>query len=96
MHIKKNLHNSAQNEQNTEILHKGRCANTTRPQQYSSEKCKFKTTTKHVPDGPVVRNSPANAGDTGSNPGPERFQMLRGNEAHAPQLLSPRGTTTKT
>ena len=29
--------------------------------------------------GPVVKNSPANAGDTGSIPAPERFHMLRGN-----------------
>ena len=29
--------------------------------------------------GPVVKNLPANAGDTGSIPAPERFHMLRGN-----------------
>ena len=35
------------------------------------------------------RNLPANAGDTGSIPGPGRFHMPRSNEAHVPQLLSP-------
>ena len=28
---------------------------------------------------PVVKNMPANAGDTGSIPGPERFHMSLGN-----------------
>ena len=40
------------------------------------------------PGGPVVKNSPANSGDTGLIPGPGRFHMLRGNEDHASQLLS--------
>ena len=31
------------------------------------------------PDGPVVGNPPANAGDTGSIPGPGRFHMSQGN-----------------
>ena len=31
------------------------------------------------PGGPVVKNLPANAGDMGSIPGPERFHMLQGN-----------------
>ena len=31
------------------------------------------------PGGAVVKNPPANAGDTGSNPGPGRSHMLRGN-----------------
>ena len=31
------------------------------------------------PDGPVVRNSPANAGNMGSIPGLGRFRMPRGN-----------------
>ena len=30
-------------------------------------------------DGPMVKNLPANAGDTGSIPGPGRFHMPRGN-----------------
>ena len=59
------------------------------------------------PGGSVVKNLPANAGDTGSNPGPGRFHMLQSNEAHVlqlrslrsrackPQLLSPHATTTE-
>ena len=31
------------------------------------------------PGGPVVENPPANAGDTGSIPGPGRFHMPLGN-----------------
>ena len=38
--------------------------------------------------GAVVKNPPANAGDTGSSPGPGRSHMPRSNQAHAPQLLS--------
>ena len=34
---------------------------------------------RDFPDGPVVENLPANAGDTGSIPGLGRFHMLRGN-----------------
>ena len=57
--------------------------------------------------GAVVKNPPANAGDTGLSPGPGRSHMLRSNWAHAPQLLSlrsraheqqllnPRATTTE-
>ena len=41
------------------------------------------------PGGPVVKNPPANLGDTGSIPGPGRLHMLRGSQAHAPQLLKP-------
>ena len=40
------------------------------------------------PSGTVVGNPPANAGDTGSCPGPGRSHMPRSNSAHAPQLLS--------
>ena len=36
----------------------------------------------------MVKNPPANAGDTGSSPGLGRSHMLRSNLAHAPQLLS--------
>ena len=39
--------------------------------------------------GAVVMSPPANAGDTGSSPGPGRSHMLQSNLAHAPQLLSP-------
>ena len=42
-----------------------------------------------LPVGPVVRNLPANVGDTSVIPGPVRFHMLLGNKAHAPQLVSP-------
>ena len=31
------------------------------------------------PSGPVVKNPPANARDTGSTPGPGRFHMQQGN-----------------
>ena len=37
--------------------------------------------------GPVVKNPPANAGDTGSIPGLRRSDTPRGNQAHEPQLL---------
>ena len=40
------------------------------------------------PGGAVVKNPPANAGDRGSSPGPERSHMPQSNEARAPQLLS--------
>ena len=40
------------------------------------------------PGGPGVMNPPANAGDTSLVPGPGRFHMPWGNEAHAP-LVSP-------
>ena len=40
------------------------------------------------PGGAVVKNLPANAGDTGSIPGPGRSHMPWSNEARAPQLLS--------
>ena len=35
--------------------------------------------TKDFPGGPVVKNSPAKAGDMGSIPGPGRSHMPRGN-----------------
>ena len=40
----------------------------------------------------MVKNPPANAGGTGLIPGPGRSQVARGNQAHAPQLLSLRST----
>ena len=40
------------------------------------------------PGGAVVKNLPANAGDTGSSPGPGRSHMPRSNKACVPQLLS--------
>ena len=39
--------------------------------------------------GPVVQNPPAKAGDSGLIPSLGRSHMLWGNEAQAPQLLSP-------
>ena len=36
----------------------------------------------------MVKNPPANTGDTGSSPGPGRSHMPQSNEARAPQLLS--------
>ena len=36
----------------------------------------------------MVKNRPANAGDTGLNRGLGRLHMLRSNKSHAPQLLS--------
>ena len=41
-----------------------------------------------VPGGAVVKSPPANAGDTGSSPGPGRSHTPRSNQARAPQLLS--------
>ena len=40
------------------------------------------------PGGAVVKNPPANAGDTGLSPGPGRPHMPQSNYARAPQLLS--------
>ena len=40
------------------------------------------------PGGAVVENLPANAGDTGSIPGPGRSHMPRSNWAREPHLLS--------
>ena len=47
------------------------------------------------PDGTVVKNPPADAGDTGSIPGLGRSHMPRSKKARAPQLLSLRATTTE-
>ena len=40
------------------------------------------------PGGAVDKNLPGNAGDTGSIPGPGRFQVPWSNPAPVPQLLS--------
>ena len=40
------------------------------------------------PGGAVVKNPPANAGDTGSSPGQGRSHMPQSNWAREPQLLS--------
>ena len=53
--------------------------------------CKlFKELHQDFSDAPMGKNPPANAGDTGSLPGPGRLHKTRGNWAQAPQLLSPR------
>ena len=38
-----------------------------------------KTKSRDFPGGTVVKNPPANAGDTGLSPGPRRSHMLRSN-----------------
>ena len=48
----------------------------------------LKNGVKGFPGGAVVENLPANAGDTGSSPGPGRSHMPRSNWACEPQLLS--------
>ena len=75
--------------------------------QQSSEKVSTRYKVQDFPGGTVVKNLPANAGDTGSSPGLGRFHMLWSNKAcapqllslrsraHEPQLLSPRATTTE-
>ena len=45
-------------------------------------------TEEGFPGGAVVESLPANAGDTGSSPGPGRSHMPRSSWAHEPQLLS--------
>ena len=47
------------------------------------------------PGGAVVRNPPANAGDTVSSPGQGRSHVPRSNKGRAPQLLSLCATTTE-
>ena len=37
----------------------------------------------------MAKNPPANVGHMGSIPGPGRFHMPRGKQAHEPQLLGP-------
>ena len=44
--------------------------------------------------GPVVKNPPGTAGDTGSIPSLGLFHMPQGNEALMPKLLSLRTATT--
>ena len=52
------------------------------------EKSQINNLTRGFPGGAVVRNLPANAGDTGSSPGPGRSHMPWSSWAHASQLLS--------
>ena len=49
----------------------------------------LKTKSQAFPGGSLVKNPPANAGDTGSVPGLGRSHMPQSNEASMPQLLSP-------
>ena len=49
----------------------------------------FKSLVQGFPGCPLVKNTSCHAGDTGSIPGLGRSHMLRGNEAHAPQLQKP-------
>ena len=44
----------------------------------------------------MVKNPSANAGDTGSSPGPGTSHMPRSNWVHASQLLSPHTTAAET
>ena len=74
---------------------------------FSSSHYSIRVVSRGFPGGAVVKNPPANAGDTGSSPGPGRSHMPRGNyaralqllslrsRAHEPQLLSPCATTTE-
>ena len=50
----------------------------------------YNTKSKHwdFPGGPVVKNLPANAGDTGLILDLGRSHMLQSNQAHSPQLLT--------
>ena len=50
----------------------------------------FRDKNQGFPGGAVVKNPPANAGDTGSSPGLGRSHMPQSNE-----LLSPRATITE-
>ena len=52
------------------------------------EKANLKMCMEGFPGGAVVKNLPANAGDTGLSPGLGRSHMLRSNWARKPQLLS--------
>ena len=48
-----------------------------------------KLPSRDFPGGAVVKNPPANAGDTGLTPGPGRAHMPQSYWAHVPQLLKP-------
>ena len=56
--------------------------------EWAAELTIFKKQLEGFPGGAVVKNPPANAGDTGSSPGLGRSLVLWSNQAHAPQLLS--------
>ena len=46
---------------------------------YGNRTVMLKSSFRSFPGGAVVKNPPANAGDTGSSPGPGRSHMLRSN-----------------
>ena len=50
---------------------------------------------KDFPGGSVIKNPPANEGDTGLIPGLGRSHMPWSNKTCEPQLLSPRAATTE-
>ena len=50
---------------------------------------RIKSHPEGFPRGSAVKNLPANAGDTGSTPGPGRSHMWQSKKARVPQLLSP-------
>ena len=62
-------------------------------QTYYEEEHLFKKKALGFPGGAVVEGPPANAGDTGSSPGPGRFHMPRSSWARAPHLLRLRSRT---
>ena len=64
-------------------------------QKFYKNRIKLETNNRDFPGGTVVKNPPANAGDTGSIPGPGRSHMPWSNEAREPQLLSSCATTTE-
>ena len=59
---------------------------------YCSPFLLLSTANRGFPDGIVVKNPPANAEHTGSNPGPGRSHMPQSNPA---ERLSPCATTTE-
>ena len=54
-----------------------------------------KTKNRDFPGGAVDKSLPANAGDTGSTPGPGRSHMSWSSQAHESQLLSPSTATSE-
>ena len=54
------------------------------PMPMSEMETAFKVQDGDFPGGAVVRNPPANAGDTGSSPGPGRSPMARSNYTRSP------------
>ena len=57
--------------------------------------CFLKICAWDFPGGPVVKNAPANAADSGLIPGLGRFHMSLSNQVHEPQLLSPQSQLLK-